>query len=33
MFGESVERDTFEYIAAHADFAYKLIFGNLGPIS
>ena len=29
MFGESVEIDTFEYIANHATFLYKAIFGNL----
>jgi hypothetical protein len=29
MFGKSVEIDTFEYIAPHASFLYKTIFGNL----
>ena len=29
MFGKSVEIDTFEYIAPHANFLYKTILGNL----
>ena len=29
MFGESVEIDSFEYLAPHANFLYKTIFGNM----
>ena len=29
MFGSSVEMDSFEYVAPHANFLYKTIFGNM----
>jgi hypothetical protein len=28
-FGESVEMESFEYVAPHANFLYKTIFGNM----